>query len=469
MKSIVAVNTFIPTIDNHVDFHSDDSLIDYDIILFDLKYPSWLLDRIHFSGGGSAIDLDSGRKLLSYIEHWKKEIQVALTAGKSVFVILNTRIEDTVATGSSSPRKNERLYSSVPISNYDVLPVTVRARNAKGRLFKLRDNRFHDIHKCLDKYLEYRVIVESEVRDTVFTTRDDKGILGGILNPGHLEGHLVLLPFFDPPYEVEENEEENEEYAEESDEENEDYSEEILEFSHALVSALIEMDRILLSSALETPKPNWLGQIELPEEVKNFDAEIQSIDNKISNLEERKSSIVRQRNELTEYQDLLFETGARLENAISKSLVLMGFKVENFREGDLEIDHVFSGSTGIRLIGEAEGRDRSAISISKFRQLESNVLEDLARDEIDEPAKPVLFGNGYRLEAPESRKMQFTEKCLKNAKRSGAALVQTTDLYQAVICILNNENDVDFRLKCQKAIEQTCGDLVMFPKEHNRN
>ena len=143
---------------------------------------------------------------------------------------------------------------------------------------------------------------------------------------------------------------------------------------------------------------------------------------------------------------------------------MLGFEVENFREGDLEIDHVFNGLSGIRLIGEAEGKDKTAVSISKFRQLESNVLEDFDRDEIDEPAKPVLFGNGFRLEAPESRKIQFTDKCLKNAKRSGAALVQTTDLYEAVIYILNNEQDEEFRIECQAAIENADGELVVFPK-----
>ena len=453
MKSIVAVNTVIPTIDNHIEFHSDESLIDYDVILFDPNYPTWFLERIWFSGGGSTINVDSGGRLLSYIKHWKREIQSALTAGKTVVVILDSLVEDSVAIGSRSPRKNERLYSSVPVSNYDVLPAPLRARNAKGRRCNLKDNRFENIYRCLEEYLEYRVIVDATLQEIVFTTRDDNGALGGILDLAELDGHLVLLPFFDPPYETEEDEDQNEYYTEKA-----------LQFSHSFVASLIELDRTLRTNSTETPKPEWIEQIELPKLVEKLDADAMSIQNEISKLKEIKSSIAQQRAELSAYQDLLFETGARLEDAISKSLGLLGFEVENFREGDLEIDHVFNGLSGIRLIGEAEGKDKTAVSISKFRQLESNVLEDFDRDEIDEPAKPVLFGNGFRLEAPESRKIQFTDKCLKNAKRSGAALVQTTDLYEAVIYILNNEQDEEFRIECQAAIENADGELVVFPK-----
>lgn len=453
MKSIVAVNTVIPTIDNHIEYRSDESLIDYDIILFDPNYPTWFLERIRFSGGGSTIDVDTGGRLLTYIKHWKREIQASLTAGKTVFVILDSLVEDSVAVGSRSPRKNERLYSSIPVSNFDVLPAPLRARNAKGRRCNLRDSRFENIYRCLEEHLEYRVIVDAPLQDIVFTTRDDNGTLGGILDLAEMEGNLVLLPFFDPPYDMEEDEEGDDQYTEKA-----------LQFSHALVTALIELDRILRSNSTETPKPKWIEEVELPKLVENLDEEAKSIEDEISKLEETRSSIARQRIELTAYQDLLFENGTRLEDAISKSLVLLGFEVENFREGDLEIDHVFSGPSGIRLIGEAEGKDKTAVSISKFRQLESNVLEDLDREEIDEPAKPVLFGNGFRLEAPESRKIQFTKKCLKNAKRSGAALVQTTDLYDAVIYILNNEQDEGFRIECQAAIENADGELVIFPK-----
>ena len=184
---------------------------------------------------------------------------------------------------------------------------------------------------------------------------------------------------------------------------------------------------------------------------------------KVAKLKERKREIIAQRSELSEYLALLYENGIALESAITKSLQLLGYHVENFRDGDLEIDHIIVGPSGLRMIGEAEGKDSSAIGITKFRQLESNILEDFERDTVSEPAKAILFGNGYRLSPPPERKSEFTEKCVKNSIRSGAILVRTADLYQVVLHLLDNPKDEDFRERSRAAIEQAVGSVVQFP------
>jgi hypothetical protein len=116
------------------------------------------------------------------------------------------------------------------------------------------------------------------------------------------------------------------------------------------------------------------------------------------------------------------------------------------------------------MIGEAEGKDTSAIDIGKFRQLMSNIQEDFDRDEVDVPAKGLLFGNGYRLMPPESRAEQFTQKSLTNAKLHGTALIRTTDLYPVAVRLLDHPEDDDFRAACRAAIEDTAGAIVSFPK-----
>lgn len=115
------------------------------------------------------------------------------------------------------------------------------------------------------------------------------------------------------------------------------------------------------------------------------------------------------------------------------------------------------------MIGESEGKDSSAIDITKFRQLESNINEDFAREEVDSPAKGILLGNGYRLAEPAKRENEFTKKCLVNAARLGTALIRTRDLYDVVVHILDNPKDAAFKEKCRDAIEATSGELVTFP------
>lgn len=173
---------------------------------------------------------------------------------------------------------------------------------------------------------------------------------------------------------------------------------------------------------------------------------------------------MRQREEMLVYSHLLYETGKLLESAIEKVLRLIGYEVDTLRIGDLEIDHVIVGPNRIRMIGESEGKDNSAIDINKFRQLESNIGEDFEREEVGTPAKGLLFGNGFRLSPPAGRAEQFTHKSLINAGRLGSALIRTADLYPVAVYILDNPDDDAFKASCRAAIEDTSGGIVQFPR-----
>ena len=95
----------------------------------------------------------------------------------------------------------------------------------------------------------------------------------------------------------------------------------------------------------------------------------------------------------------------------------MGVEAERFADGYSEFDSVFT-IDGQRMLGEAEGRDSKSIAIGKITQLERNVAEDFARDDVEEHAHGVLFGNPQRLVAPGERTETFTEKCISSAERT---------------------------------------------------
>lgn len=92
MKSIVAINTELPTVDHKIEYLSGESLRDYDIALFDPKLP--YSERIQFSGGGSCLTIEATRLVKTALAHWAGEIRGALQAGKTVFVLLNELRED---------------------------------------------------------------------------------------------------------------------------------------------------------------------------------------------------------------------------------------------------------------------------------------------------------------------------------------------------------------------------------------
>jgi hypothetical protein len=387
--------------------------------------------------------------------HWEREIRVALTSGKTVFVVLTAYKEDQGATGSTSANRNSRHYHTSPINNYSIIPGGLKVRNARGRAILVKNPAFRGLYDSIEQIFEYHIILEASANlKTTFAAKDGTAV-GGVFTVGDLPGSLVLVPQFD--FEADGVTE----YSEENDDEV--WTKQALKTSHALVGQMVAIDQMLRGSIAQTPPPDWMNGLKRPKAVEYIEKAIAEIDAGIEELSRRREDEVLRRADVLEYSNLLYESGKPLERAIEKVLLLLGYAVNPLRLGDLEIDHVIVSPSGIRMIGESEGKDTSAIDISKFRQLESNIGEDFERADVNEPAKGLLFGNGFRLSAPESRAEQFTQKSLTNARRLGSALIRTADLYAVALHLLDHPEDDAFRSACRTAIELTAGGIVAFP------
>jgi len=122
---------------------------------------------------------------------------------------------------------------------------------------------------------------------------------------------------------------------------------------------------------------------------------------------------------------------------------------------------VFESPEG-RLIGEAEGKDSKPINVDKLRQLAMNVHEDLLRECVSVPAKGVLFGNPFRLDAVASRPQAFTPKCISAAESSSTALVATPELFNAARYLADTDDEA-YAAQCRAAIVAGVG-VVTFPR-----
>lgn len=455
MKSIVCVNTQIPTVENELSYSSDGSLRDYDIVVFEPQLP--YQSRINFSAGGSCISIEGASAISKSSAHWSGELVSALRAGKTIFVILSAYKEDSAAIGTVGSSKGSTSYQTSSVNNYSTIPGGINVKNSRGRGIVVKDPAYKALFDTIKDIAEYRVVFEGPAAmRTIFAAKDGTPV-GGIIRFKERPGHLVLLPYFDftAP-----------EFREESDDEidGEVWSKKALQVSRAVVSQFIAVDRMLKSGSEGSPPPAWVSDCAKPGAIVRLESDIAEIDAKTERLRQQREQAEVQRAEILEFNRLLYETGKPLEHAIEKVLRLLGYAVDTHRIGDLEIDHVIISPTGRRMIGESEGKDTSAIDISKFRQLESNIGEDFERDDVDEPAKGLLFGNGFRLSEPGSRAEQFTQKSLTNARRLGSALIRTADLYPVAVHLLDHPEDDAFREACRVAIEETTGGIVVFPK-----
>lgn len=451
MKSIVCVNVEVPTIENELAYESGGSLRDHDIILFDPSLPRF--PRVEFSAGGSCISIEGAERISKHSNHWSRELGDAISSGKTVFLILNDYEDDIAAVGSTMSGKT-RNYQTQPINNYSMLPLSLKVRNARGKKILVKDQKYKPLYDVISEISEYRVVLEKSGSILpVFAAKDGTPV-GGVMRFENLPGSVVLLPYFDF---------EADGFVGEDDG-GDVWTDKAIRTSRAFVAQLVSIDKMLRSATEHSPPPAWVKDIPKTKIFVEIENSIAEICSKIAELQQARDQKEIRRSELESYSHLLYETGKPLEKAIEKVLILIGYDVGTMRSGDLEIDHVLVSPDGVRMIGESEGKDASAIDISKFRQLESNIGEDFEREDITVPAKGLLFGNGFRLSRPEDRAEQFTQKSLTNAKRLGSALIRTVDLYNVAVWILDNPEDDDFKAACRRAIEDTVGGIVEFPK-----
>lgn len=219
----------------------------------------------------------------------------------------------------------------------------------------------------------------------------------------------------------------------------------------------------------ESSVPDWLNKdIYFTQEYTDIKTNILLVEQQIGELTSRKQALEDSLISEQVLSALLYETGKSLEHAVSKALYILGYtKAESFCDGKLELDQVIVSPEGDRFIGECEGKDNGAINVDKFRQLNDSIYEDFQRDEIEEKAYGIIFGNPQRLTKPEDRVLTFTEKCINNAKREGVGLIKTIDLFK-VAKYVSDTGDEEYARSCREAIKEQLGQIVVFPEIANK-
>lgn len=458
-KRILSVEAELSSDDvKYCGFDSDSSLLDWDIVLF----KPTIFDVVHYSdfykGKPSLYDSSSFR-LKERSEHWRREIKDAVESGKTVIVFLDELYEVYIDTGErqySGTGRNQKTTRIVgEYDNYQCLPVNVNPIKTKGSSMVLSPRGSELIAsywKVFEEYSKYNVTLEGDNIPTCITTKNGEKSVAAIYRSKNSNGALILLPdinFY------------QEEFLKETDE-GQSWTREAEVFSSKMIKAVVELDRTLKNEGSSTPEPEWAKEQEY---TLTKETEIRSgllkIEEKLDKLQDQKGALIDNLRDLARLRNLLFEKGKPLEYSIIDALIILGFKAEQYHDTESEFDVVFESKEG-RLIGEAEGKDNKSINISKLRQLEMNIHEDLEREEVKEPAKAVLFGNAYRLDPVMERAEPFTAKCISASERSSTALVFTPDLF-TVAQYLNNKKDARFATKCRKAILKTVG-RVVFPE-----
>lgn len=464
LKIVFTVACEIPGgVGQYVDIDSRTSLLDADFVLFTPTLGLSVLDYgDSFQGKPSLSDYTSFQ-IQDMVIHWGRELNEFLNAGKTVFLIMSDREDVYVRTGekehSGTGRNRQTKHIVRLLTNYEMFPFSKEVVKSKGTQMKLHPNGelLREYWQLFGSESEYLVRIDaSKLLKPLLVTRSGNRTVGAVLRT-EAGGALVALPWidFDRKCFVSEKDE---------NEDSQTWTPEALLWGKRYFNALECLDRALRSQNQTTPIPNWAQEdkFKTSQEVALYET-LAKIQTEITTLEKNREEVKKELTDASILKGLLYEKGNALENAVLEAMRLMGFDATHYRDSDSEFDVVLESSEG-RCIGEVEGRDNKPISIDKMRQLYDNIHDDLSRDIVSEPAKAILFGNAFRLSPPSDRPAEhFTVKCVKAAKRNGAALVRTCDLYD-VAKVLIDGPDSNYAALCREAILNTVGEVVSFPE-----
>lgn len=439
------------------DFRSKTSLLDWDIVLFKPEIDNLINYTESFQGKPSLND-SASFQLKECCEHWRREIKQAVESGKTVMVFLPALEEVFVDTGQrsySGTGRNQRTTRHVAVySNYQSIPATLSPISSTGNSIKLSTSGAEVLAaywREFESISRYQVILNDQKVPACFLTQTGNKAVGALYRSKSSPGTLLLLPDIDF---------DQDDFTERK---GDDWiwTPAANKFADRMLTSIVALDNALRSQSEVTPEPTWAsgGEFTLGTEG-TLRTQLLEAERDVEHAQMRKERVAEELRSAGAFRALLYEKGKPLESAIIEALRLIGFIAGRIKDSDSEFDVVFESEEG-RLIGEAEGKDNKAINIDKLRQLSMNIHEDLQRENVTDSAKPVLFGNAFRLQHPTERADPFTEKCYKAAASSSTALVCTTDLFMPVQYLISNE-DAEYAKACRERLLSSVG-RVIFP------
>lgn len=457
-KSVLYVGSDFPGgVVEEVSFSSRRSLLDFDVVLFE---PPEIHSARRYQGKSSLDEAESFR-LRESCDHWRGEISEALAAGKTVIIFLEPYRDFFVDSGerkfSGTGRNQQTTILVQPFDNYRWMPTRLEGMTpAAGKAIKPGKDLgvLAPFWSSYSKLLEYNIYFSDPSVSAALVTKTGNKAVGGVMASGN--GFLVFLPPVDWDWDAL--------VKVDPKTDREVWTSDGKKAGHTLLEVALKIDAALHESDDKTPTPEWAetdaysldGERRLRTEIGELNAQIETLRERIAT---KRTEAV----EAGRLRALLYANGRELERALILALRILGFDASGFQDEDSEFDIVFSSSEG-RFLGEAEGKDSKPVNVDKLRQLEMNIQEDFARDEVRDYATGVLFGNAFRLTDPVERdSLFFTDKCLTAAKRSGVVLVRTVDLFAPARFVSENSNSKTYAKQVRRAIAKSIGGLAAIP------
>jgi hypothetical protein len=415
-------------------FYSPESFLDADVLIINPHVSEWLLKKMTAYNGVNKLEYrNNPAAVIEIYKRRRDEIESLLKNGKIVLIFMapEYRFEPQYASNQYLKYTN---YEFLPREIYKItedfergIGETINCINQKNILIPLYKN-------FKDEILYNAYLKESIASRTLNLNNNDlhltnktNDVVG--FSRKHDKGLVAFIPYF--KHDVE---------------------------PKKLFGTIMQCCKIILGNNTKTPIPEWNNLYKIPGE-EDLTSKKSLLAEEIERLNQKMNEIVKQENELIEYKELLFEQGKPLENIVMKAFSLLDFHIGKYEDSDMEHDIILESDEG-RIIGEIEGKDNDAISIYKLDQLSRVVDEDFHIRGVY--PEGILIGNAYRLKKPEERPECFTEKVIISAKRKNFGLLNTVELFNACVRVLENPTDDNLKKEMRIHVFKSLGEEIKF-------
>lgn len=397
-------------------FSSDKTILEYDVLLVDLKnifskYEAYS----EYNGLPRITDHDSAR-LKKDLDRRKNELKEFLESGKSVIVFDGN--DDCVYCYSgnkttSGTGKNTRVtYLVEDVHSISLLPIKISSINLTGKSIDLKNKKIGESLKKYTDYFEYRTVYENINEESILMTiKDTKKVVSYYEKIGN--GLLIFLPdlCFNRV-----------DYKKESSLEKKYYND------------LTKLNDIFLENKFALPL--YSEKYMLPnEEIMINDIEKNKIKlNKLVEEIEKKENVLLN---LQKEKVLFTGSGTSLEKNSVKQFKEIGFSIEKYDPDSVDEDIVIKYKEKIAVV-EVKG-----VSGSATEKHTSQIVKWKSEYHIENDILPkgILLVNAFNERNLENRQEYFPAQMLKYATHQEICLLTTIQLYNMKEYLKNNPNE----------------------------
>lgn len=217
--------------------------------------------------------------------------------------------------------------------------------------------------------------------------------------------------------------------------------------------------RELCGVDVSAPEPEWIEEISVPSQ-ERVDEEILDLERQIEKLIEQHSRKLDYKAELRRPLELLYQSGAALEEAVWYVLEQLGAEVERPDERNKE-DGWLTARVGTDILEgvlEVKSTDKEHFGTGGLRQLFDWINRGVALRK--KRYTGIFVGNSSVKDPPKSRPWPFNKNWIEDAELYGFAAIRTEDLY--VLYLLDKTSRLD-RDQFWLTLFRTKGPIDMRP------